>query len=215
MPNRINLPVFLSLSLPKELIGTNQAQDLYDFLASIVKAIAISGGNIVFGGHPTITPLIHKMVISLGVSYPCIHLFQLERFKNDAPPEIGDERVFQLTWYKDHASIDIALGNMRAVMARQAQAAVFLGGNRKSITHTPGIKDEYSKFISYHPKGPAYLLGFLGGTTTEIISDIEKQGISEPNGLNEKEANIIHHSTNIDLITSLILADLAKTTRCP
>lgn len=204
--------VLLSLSLPPDLTGSQRAQDLYDFLVAIVSGVIGSGGRIVFGGHPTITPLIHRIVTTKGVAQPCISLYQLERFQKSAPTEIRDEHIFNLTWIESMDSkvadpLNRELDKMRTAMAKEADAGIFLGGNPQSLSSVPGILDEYQHFIQCHPQGPAYLLGFLGGPTTDIINN---QNNPEPNFLDERELDIIHHSMNIDLIASLILADIVK-----
>jgi len=126
--------------------------------------IAASGGKIVFGGHPSITPLVHEAIAKLGKK-KMVHLFQLEKFKNQAPREIHDADVFDdITWIGDGTSlVDEELGQMRDAMAAASDSAVFIGGKTKdSLTKKPGIRDEYNRFLTKHPDGPVYL-GWIHG----------------------------------------------------
>jgi hypothetical protein len=102
---------------------------------------------------------------------------------------------------------------MRDRMAGAAQAAVFVGG--KTADHygkMPGIRDEYRRFVDKHPEGPVYLVGLLGGEALKLIQETETGEAAARNGLSDKERRVIHHSTSVDLVTSLIVGDLARKT---
>jgi len=216
LPDLMNLPVMLSASLPSKLIGTNRAQDNYDVIVTLVGGILSSGGTLVFGGHPSITPLVHRVALSSGIDEPRIILFQDSRFKETAPDEVKDQKVFkEVRWVgsrgksKRHPAQH--LGDMRQQMIRASLAGVFVGGKTEgNVGRIPGIRDEFRRFMKYHPNGPAYLLGLLEGETLSIIREMEKKGDREPNSLNDDEARVLHYTDNIDLACSLILADLAR-----
>jgi hypothetical protein len=204
--------VMLSASMPTELLGTFRAQDLYTAIVLFTHQIAASGGKIVFGGHPRITPLVHEAIAKLGKK-KVVHLFQLERFKNQAPQEIHDADVFDdITWIGNGtAPMDEELGLMRDAMASASEAAVFIGGKTKdSLTKEPGIRDEYNRFLTKHPDGPVYLVGYMDGETLNLINELENKNKKEKNRLSDQELQVIHHSKSIDLVVSLILEDLGK-----
>lgn len=204
--------VMLSASMPTELTGTFRAQDLYTAIVLFTNQITASGGKIVFGGHPSITPLVHEAIAKLGKK-KVVHLFQLDRFKNQAPQEIHDADVFDdITWIGNGtAQIEEELGQMRNAMAAASEAAVFIGGKTKdSLTKEPGIRDEYNRFLKKHPDGPVYLVGYMDGETLNLINELENKNEREKNGLPDKELQVIHHSKSIDLAVSLILEDLVK-----
>src|SRR5687767_4551221 len=57
-----SLSVFLSASVPDELSGTSRAQDFFDFLVVVAGGVLSAGGRLIFGGHPSVTPLLHRVV---------------------------------------------------------------------------------------------------------------------------------------------------------
>ncbi len=206
------MPVFLSASLPDELAGSPGARELYNAIGLLTHEVVAAGGRIVFGGHPSITPLVREAVKQLG-KRDVVDLYQLRRFEESAPEEIHDDGVFsEIHWIEtDGDDIDAELARMRDRMAEAARAAVFAGG--KTTDHygkTPGIRDEYQRFVARHPEGPVYLVGLLGGETLKLIEEMEAGEAAARNGLSDKERRVIHHSTSVDLVTSLIVGDLAR-----
>jgi hypothetical protein len=206
------MPVFLSASMPDELAESPRAQELYNAIGLLTHEVVAAGGRIVFGGHPSITPLVREAVKQLGKRH-VVDLYQLRRFEKSAPEEIRDDGVFsEIHWIEtDGDDIDAELARMRNRMAEAARAAVFAGG--KTADHygkTPGIRDEYQRFVDRHPEGPVYLVGLLGGETLKLIEEMEAGEAAARNGLSDKERRVIHHSTSVDLVTSLIVGDLAR-----
>jgi len=215
--NLQSFPIMLSASLPTGLEETRRAQDLFDLMVVLIGGILSSSGTLVFGGHPTVTPLIHRVANSASSSTkPQIKLFQLRRFRGKAPEEINDARIFgDVAWIgfeqDDKESLNSDLRKMRNAMVKASQAAIFIGGKTEAFSgRVPGIIDEYERFTKRHPKGPVYLLGMLGGASLKIIKWLEARGQREPNSLTESELRILHHSDNVDLVASLILADIQR-----
>jgi len=211
-----NIAVMLSASIPKELMGSLQAQDIFSVIILFTKHILRRGGRLVFGGHPTVTPLVHQVCSSVKPEADAVRLHQLRRFKDDAPKEVWDTKVFQnICWFgsKDKKDlIDPDLAEMRDAMAEMADSAIFVGGKVRNYSgKKPGIRDEYERFLAKHPQGPVYLLGFLEGESKVIIEELEHKGEREPNGLTDKQLRIIHHGNNIDLIVPVVVSDIGKT----
>lgn len=217
MSNLNSLPIFLSASIPQNLVGTNKAQDMLDLMVALVGGIISASGTLVFGGHPSITPLIHKVSCLVGIDKPQIHLFQLNRFKNSAPEETRDSRVFQeVRWIGESenkkATLATDLEQMRIAMAKAAKASIFIGGKTDQyVGNKPGIRDEYEKFLEYSTTSPTYLVGMMGGETLNIINDPNEQlRMNQLNSLHPEEINILQFSNNTDLIASIILRDLQR-----
>jgi hypothetical protein len=206
------MPVLLSASMPEEIADSPKAQDLYTAIALLTHEVIAAGGRIVFGGHPSITPLVREAVKRLG-KRNVADLYQLRRFEESAPEEIRDDGVFrEIHWIEgDGGDIDAELARMRDRMTEAAQAAIFVGG--KTADHygkMPGIRNEYRRFVEKHPEGPVYLVGLLGGEALKLIQEMETGEAAALNGLSDKERRVIHHSTSVDLVTSLIVGDLAR-----
>lgn len=212
--NLNGLHVMLSASLPKPLEGTRRAQDLYDLMVVLIGGVLSSSGVLVFGGHPTVTPLIHRVALSAGLSErPRIKLFQLLELRESAPEEVHDQRVFgQVKWFGDGgASEEEGLTKMRNEMVKVSHAAIFVGGKTEGFRGSiPGIRDEYQRFTKRRRDGHAYLLGLLGGESLRVVKDLEGKREHEPNSLSERELKAIHYSDSIDLISSIILTDLER-----
>ena len=211
--------VFLSASLPDEFRGSPRAQHLFDFLVALIYGILSKGSGIVFGGHPTITPLVHRICVAHGFTGRRIALFQHRRFQSQAPPQVADKRVFDITWVGDENATEEAfadqLHEMRRQMAGRATAAVFIGGRTSGGLGTgPGIVEEY-RLCCGNPTGPAprgsmvgCLVGLLDGQVEQLIRDHESNNQREPNGLSPEELELLHYSDDPDLVAGIILADL-------
>ena len=216
-PDLNSFSVMLSASLPEDMEQTLNAQDKYDLIVTLVGGVLTMGGMIVFGGHPSITPLIHCVARSSGIKEPCILLYQVASLKNEAPEEVKDTDVFkEVIWVGSEdgtrESLKEDLVEMRQQMVERAGAGIFVGGKTKNfIGDVPGVRDEYQRFVTKHRDGPAYLLGMLAGEAMAMIRRMEQTGDREPNTLNPEELRAIHYTDNVDLACSLILADLIRT----
>jgi len=197
------LPVMLSASLPDELVGTSRSQDLYDLLVVLAGGILSSGGRLVFGGHPSVTPLLHRVAKGAGVREGQVTLFQLERFRQQAPVEVQDRSVFGgVRWCED-------LEIMREGMAAMANAGVFVGGKTTGyVGNKPGVRDEFERFVRRHPLGPVYLLGLLDGEAQRLIEEKGGDQPWEPRYLSGAERELLRFAASPDLAAGLVLADL-------
>ncbi len=198
-----DFPVFLSASLPKTLRGTPRALDLQGFLVAFVRGLLAASGRLVFGGHPSVTPLVQRVASDFGAGR--IELFQLKRFRATAPPEVSREE-FVVHWIDSEE-----LAPMRDQMVARARAGVFVGGltrDEAPIGGVPGIRDEYERFLKCHPEGPAYLLGLLDGEAAALIREFDDAG--ELNRQRAEERRLLHETDDVDLAASLVLADLRR-----
>lgn len=205
-------PVLLSASLPDELRGTPAADDLYGLLVVLVGGILRRGGVVVFGGHPSVTPLVHRVAATMQIRPAQIRLHLLRRFEAIVAPEVWDRGVFgDPIWTGDSQAkgdtLAAELELMRDRMAQEAEAAVFVGGKLQGfLGKQPGIVDEFLRFRRRRPHGPAYLLGALAGATAALITD----RVEEQNTLSEVERQLLHETGNVDLAASLVLMDLER-----
>ena len=216
-----NISVLVSASIPDELKQSLQAQDIFAAMIMFTQQIIAAGGCLVFGGHPTITPLIHRAAVTVGAEKEAIQLYQLRLFKQDVPQEVWDTQVFShIHWIGREKPADGVISRnmmteelttMRQAMIQVSRAAVFIGGKTTGYSGSkPGIRDEYERFRASHPHGPVYLVGLLEGETKKIITELEQQQQREPNGLTDRQLRIIHHGDNIDLIAPVIVTDIAR-----
>jgi hypothetical protein len=211
-PTLAPLPVLLCASVPDEVNGTPQARHIDDYVAAIVAALFDAGLNLVFGGHPTITPLVHRTVCARGGARPSIDLFQLERFRDMAPPQALDGAVFErLHWVGDPGlPIDADLANLREPMVALARAAIFVGGKTTGFQGgKPGLRDEFERFRAHHPTGPVYLVGGAGGETARILAQANGEDWGH-NGLQGEARAVLHASHDAHIVATVITRDLER-----
>jgi len=207
------LRVMLSAGLPDELKGTPRAQRLYDVLVVLSRALAAAGARLVFGGHPTITPVIDQAVSALVVGRDFTRLYQAAYFRAQVLQEVLDPTRFpDVHWIGDPAAgYQASLTAMRQAMVEDARAAILIGGrSARSGTPVPGLREEHKLFLKVHPEGPVYLLGLLDGEARRMIGEVERGGLREPNGLTAGERHVVHHSDLIELVAPLIIRDLGR-----
>lgn len=129
-----------------------------------------SGGSLVFGGHPTFTPLIVEAarLVAPGHGPERVTVFQSEWF---AAPAALQELAAQVTVRSIPAGPDRAasLTMMRIAMIRHesADAVLALGGRTdEGGTHAPGIDEEIR--LARAAGLPVHLLGATGGRAAEL-----------------------------------------------
>lgn len=216
MTNLNSFPIFLSASIPQGLVETNRAQGMFDLLVALAGGILSNSGILVYGGHPSITPIIYKVAMLAGAEQQeKILLFQLNRFRKFVPQEI--QEIFKnIQWFgADENNIETLsddLSQMREAMVKASRAGIFIGGKAEQfLGKKPGIRDEYERFLKYHSDCPVYLVGMLEGEVLNIINDPEEQVRHKNlNSLQEEEIIILRSSNNPDLIASIILRDLQR-----
>ena len=128
--------VFLSASFPSGKRGERfrpfDAGAIADAVSAIVRVVLTRDGKLLFGGHPTITPLVLMIGHELGVRQ-AVDVFQSRWFEQDIPVATRDicgSQVGDIHWTERCRSVDESLQEMRACMFRFVRpvGAVFVGG---------------------------------------------------------------------------------------
>jgi hypothetical protein len=130
------------------------------------------GGSIVFGGHPTFTPLIveaARLVVG-ETARDLVTVYQSEWF---AAPAALQELAAQVTVVPTTRAADRAgsLTAMRTAMIRPASADAVLaigGRTHEGGKHTPGIDEEIR--LARAAQLPVHLLGATGGRAAELAA---------------------------------------------
>ena len=167
--------VFLSASIPNEDDNDYNFLKIHDIIVTLTETVIKSGGTLVFGGHPTITPIILNIMEIMaennndGVKhYPNIYLYQSEFFKTVFPPEtiaFPKERleVVPMVFVNDKTSVDsekemkekllsLALMRERMINAFPYTSALFIGGRYDNDhgVESSGVWHEYAMFSKQH-----------------------------------------------------------------
>lgn len=140
--------IFLSASIPMperdpKYIGTADVIAIRDSVLALA-SVVLHKYRLVWGGHPSITPLIAQVLNHLGMeANHHVTLYQSLYFERFFPLE--NESVAHIIKTPDTGGREDSLLEMRMHMIRDNQfvAAFFIGGME-------GVEEEYKLFTSYH-----------------------------------------------------------------
>ncbi|MFJ4068565.1 hypothetical protein ACIPW4_25200 [Pseudomonas sp. NPDC089996] len=157
--------IFLSASVPRPDRGNfHETADpfLIQFAVRELMTVALGRRQIVWGGHPAITPMIWAICSDLGVTYSAaVHLFQSRFFAAGFPEE--NDKFSNLT-IVDAVENDrkASLVQMREKMLSGSfHAAVFIGGME-------GVIEEYELFARMHPDAAILPVFAPGGAAQDL-----------------------------------------------
>ncbi|KIG14692.1 hypothetical protein DB30_06418 [Enhygromyxa salina] len=180
------------------------------FVVTFVQTMFELGVTVVYGGHPSVTSLIHKSVIDLAAGHTGrIELHQGRYWLNrgELPREALDHRVFDdVRWHGVGEDPVDDLNALRdAMIAGDLDGGVFVGGViHNSIGARPGIIDEHERFRSAHPLRPAFVLGLGEGAAASLSKTFSQSaGRVDP-----RIAKELGETRDPDLATALIVAEL-------
>ena len=194
--------VLLSAAMPSEAEEIQLANvTLAPFVVALVQALAALGATLVFGGHPSITPLVHEARGQAGHG-GAVELFQARSWqgaKATLSQQILDGPLFKrVSWHGQGTNPTDDLAAMRdAMITPTLDAAVFVGGKTTGfIGDRPGIHDEHDRFVAACPGKPAFLLHLAGGAARTLPPDESQVGL------------LLQDLTDPDLAVALIVAEL-------
>ena len=213
--------IFLSVSLPsadrhqKYYLNTNPL-NITNAVVSFIESILKRNGRIIFGGHPTISPLVltvaKKFIAILNSEKDPvrIYIYQSEMFKDKISKftnELLDLRIGKIIWTeKLNDSREKSLNHMRVQMLKEhnISAGIFIGGME-------GIEEEFDLFKEIHPEIPMYLIGSSGGATKilfkKYFKDDKEWGF--PWNYNMRELkNELYNSKIYPSLAKLVMNDI-------
>ena len=165
--------IFLSASFPSGKRGEKflpyDASGIADAVSAFARAILSHNGRLLFGGHPTITPLVFMIARELGVQNSLI-LFQSEWFRAWELPEVDEiqrEQLGHIEWTDLAPTRDDSLRIMRNAMIHAASdclGALFIGGME-------GINDEYTLVRERSPKTLCIPVTGPGGAAASLSTE--------------------------------------------
>lgn len=162
--------IFLSASIPlpghdPKYQETADVIAIRDSVRALVSVVAPTG-QIVFGGHPAITPLIRMLVRGMTPEVnQHIILYQSAFYRRNFPPETAE---FERIRIIEAVDIDEAasLKRMRETMigGHDFDAGVFIGG-------MDGVEREYEMFARLHPKTHAHPIASTGAAARILFDE--------------------------------------------
>lgn len=201
--------IFLSASipLPERHPKYYETADIIAIRDAVIAltSIALTNHRIVWGGHPSITPLIYyvieRMLINKleredwelplnedekdliesqlkGKIQQHVLLYQSLFFKEDFPPE--NELFKNVVLTENVGDIHSSIQHMRHRMFSENEfaAAVFIGG-------MDGIEVEYKMFQEYHPKAIILPIASTGAATKIVYENLFPKELRNDRFLND------------------------------
>jgi hypothetical protein len=141
--------IFLSASVPlperdPKYIGTADIIAIRDSVIALATTV-LPKHRLVWGGHPSITPLIYYVMQNLNLNIQNhVLLYQSLFFKDKFPPD--NNKFENIVFTENVGDVHSSIQHMRNRMFSENKfsAAIFIGG-------MDGIEVEYNMFIKYHP----------------------------------------------------------------
>jgi hypothetical protein len=172
--------IFLSASVPVVGRGTYYETANPFLIQSAVRELVISvirDHQIVWGGHPAITPMIWTICKDLNVDYSKSVVLYQSRFFEDRFPEENAEFGNVIVVDAIPNDREASLLRMReAMLSREdLRAAVFIGGME-------GVEAEYSIFKRFHPHRKTLLVPAPGGAARQLaqtLATVQAQGLGD------------------------------------
>ena len=163
--------VFLSASVPQrerdprffETADVIAIRDAVIALASTV--LANEEYHLIWGGHPSITPLITLVLGRYGLKMSDrVTLYQSKEFEKYFPPENEDVGIRVITDKKENRKASLLLMREMMLGDNDYMAAVFIGGME-------GVQDEYDMFKKFHPDKPCFPIASTGAAAKILFDE--------------------------------------------
>ncbi len=141
--------VFLSASIPysdrdRKYFDTADVVSIRDAVRALA-TVVIPKAHLVWGGHPSITPLIRYVMERMKADLKThITLYQSKFFEDKFPTDNFSFENIILTERQDTLRESIELMRNRMISENDFKAGIFIGGME-------GINDEYLMFKEKHP----------------------------------------------------------------
>lgn len=165
--------IFLSASVPEHGRGNfyeSANPFLIQFAIRELITVCLGRRRVVWGGHPSITPMVHAVCKDFGMEFaPPVVLYQSTFFKDRFPE---DNKYFE-TVLVDGIEGDLAgslVALRRAMLSRPIETAVFVGGME-------GIFQECEIFRALHGSNAhVFALGAPGGAARQLAEGAPRIG---------------------------------------
>ena len=174
--------VFLSAGIPSSdshprYRKTSDVIAIRDSVRALVSVVAPTA-QLVFGGHPAITPLIRLIVRQMNLPVRRhVVLYQSRFFERTFPPEVAEFEEVRLTDAVP-GNEGASLAEMRRIMisSQPFDAGIFLGGME-------GVEREYALFRELHPDKPVYPIASTGAAALLLFEQYQRNQVDLMNDL--------------------------------
>jgi SLOG cluster3 family len=164
----MNARVFLSASVPLPTrdpvyFDTADVVAIRDAIRALTMVVMERQAQLVFGGHPAITPMIRLQIAQAGMSVgDRVLMFQSRYFERTFPEDyVAFEHVELIDAVQNDR--EASLEQMRrAMLAKPFNAGVFIGGMN-------GVEEEYAMFQQLQQSVPAWPVASTGAAAKRIF----------------------------------------------
>lgn len=161
--------IFLSASVPLEerdpkFFETADVIAIRDAVIALASTVlANKEYHLIWGGHPSITPLITLVLDRYGLKMSDrVTLYQSQEFERFFPPENEDVGIRVITEKQENRAASLLLMRQKMIGENKYAAAVFIGG-------MDGVLDEYAMFSEYHKDAPCYPIASTGAAAKMLF----------------------------------------------
>ena len=159
-------PVFLSASVPEKgdkFYETANPLLIRTAIADLVEVI-LGRKLLVWGGHPTITPIICHIANENGIEFESVAImFQSKFFLNRYPTENEKfKNVMEVDGVKSDEKSSLKKLRKKMLSFYNYSAAVFIGGKE-------GVIREFEIFREYNPNAKLVVLPSTGGASKKLF----------------------------------------------
>jgi SLOG-like protein len=161
--------IFLSASVPlpdrnKLWMETADVIAIRDSIKAIIEVV-LGEAELVFGGHPAITPLIALLLRTVPPEQRRrVILFQSKWFEAEFVKENSEFIDFQLIPAEQDLALSLKMMRQAMLSSRGFDAAFFVGGME-------GIAAEYEQFKQMHPSALCYPIASTGAAALKLYQD--------------------------------------------
>ena len=170
--------IFLSASIPlpnrdAKYIDTADIIAIRDAVIALT-TVVLPYHRIIWGGHPSITPLIYYVMEKLDLNIQeHVKLYQSLWIEERFPEDNNKFENIVFTERQSDIPSSIKLMRERMFSENEFSAAVFIGGMN-------GIEDEYRMFIEYHPNVLLIPVASTGAATKIVYDTLVPENLKNP-----------------------------------
>ena len=164
--------VFMAASFPSgergDAVRPFDPLAIADAVSALTRATFVAGGRLVFGGHPTISPLVLLIAGELD-QRDVVDIYQSRWFGASIPDEtmrLVGLGYGGIRWTDRKETLEASLREMRVQMFQETDpiGGVFIGG-------MSGLYEEFELFHEYLPHRPRVPLARPGGAASFLAAD--------------------------------------------
>lgn len=161
--------IFLSASVPvptrdRIYFDTADVVAIRDCVRALTMVVIENSAQMIFGGHPAISPMIRLQVAQTGTPVGERIVMYQSRFYERSFPR--DNAAFERVELIDAIDSDrnaSLLAMRNAMLAGAFQAGIFIGGME-------GVELEYHMFRELHPETPSFPIASTGAAANRIFA---------------------------------------------